>query len=38
VVTPCFADLLPAHLAAHPCDAPPLPEATSLSLLSVWRM
>ena len=38
VVTPCFADLLPAHLAAHPCDAPPLPEATALSILSVWRM
>ncbi|MBR6424076.1 MAG: hypothetical protein IKS47_05310 [Bacteroidales bacterium] len=38
VETPCFAELLPAHLAAHFCDAPPLPEGTSLSLLSVWRV
>ena len=38
LVTPYFAELLPAHLAAHPCDAPPLPEAATLSLLSVWRV
>ena len=38
VVTPCFAELLPAHLAEHPCDAPPLAEAVTLSLLSVWRV
>ena len=36
VVTPCFAELLPAHLAAHPCDVPPLPESTTRSLLSTW--
>ena len=38
VTTPCFAELLPGHLAEHRSDAPPLPEGTSLSLLSVWRM
>ena len=38
LVTPCFAELFPSHLTEHPCDAPPLPEATTLSLLSVWRV
>lgn len=36
IETPCFAELLPAHLAVHPSDAPPLPEAVTLSLLSTW--
>ena len=38
LATPYFAEPLPAHLAGHPCNAPPLPEAVTLSLLSVWRV
>lgn len=38
VETPCFAETLPAHLFAQISHAPPLPERTSLSLLSVWMI
>jgi len=36
IATPYFSDTLPGHLSAQISHAPPLPERSALSLLSVW--
>ncbi|MCR5710683.1 MAG: hypothetical protein K6G79_09420 [Bacteroidales bacterium] len=36
--TPCFAQVIPGHPAPTASHAPPLPEKTSISLISVWRI